>query len=424
MRKGNLALCVAVGLALTGCSASGDAGGGATSGGSDDRTIKIGLFLPSVGPFAGFSTEQETTFRQYVDDLRGGELSGYEVEIVRADTRNDPAAARQGLRSLVEGEEVDLVVGIMSSAVAYSVGPYVAEQGVPLIVSAAAADDITQRQSAPNINRVPASASQSMLAAGDYACSQLEHRTATLISLDYSFGWETIGGFAKAYTDAGCTINQELYTPLDTNDWSSIVRSVDPTTELIVYSTTGPDSGRLLRAVHDAGLEVPLMAFGAATDETNLGSPELRELAEGVKSVWYWNPLVDRPIVNEFVNWHEGLNGGVTPGTYPALSYTIAMVIEEALNGLGEEGLNYDSLAEAIRAVELEDTPQGPLTFDSHGQARVSLFLQEMQPDSAGDWHNVVVDQVAEDAGQFWTYDPEEYVTQPPYTELKGTWAN
>lgn len=381
----------------------------------------VGLFLPEVGPFAGIAEDQRDGFHHYIEDLNDGVLSGYNVEIVAADTANDPAVAQENLRRLVERDEVDAVVGIISSQIAYAVAPYLEESGVPMISTAAAADDLTQRDHFPNFFRVTMAASQYMLPLGTYACEELGFETASMIALDYSYGWEAMGGFARAYEDAGCEIVQELYSPLGTADWGPIVQQIDRNADVVVQTTTGPDAVNFLQAYRDFGLtDMPMLANGAGTDPSSLPEPRQKELAEGVQSAMYYAEAADNPANMEFQNSFRE-EYGYTPGLYVEATYVAAMVLEAALANVEE--LSYENLVGAIGQVELDDAPRGALSFDDYGQAIVPMYLREMS-ETEGELRNQIVDTIAEEVSQFWTYDPEEYMQNETYIDLKGSWPN
>jgi branched-chain amino acid transport system substrate-binding protein len=413
--KQKATVAVAAVLLMAGCGA-GDGGDGG------EQTLKVGLFLPEVGPFAGNADAQEQGFRHYVENVNDGSLAGYQIEIVNADTANDPAVARENVQRLVERDEVDVVVGVISSAVAYAIAPYLEETGVPMIFTAAAADDLTQRDHAPNFFRTNTAASQVMLPLGTYACEELGYQTAAMVSLDYAFGYESMGGFARAYEDAGCEVVQEIYSPLGTADWGQVVQSIDKDVDVVVQTTSGSDAVKFLQAYRDFGLTtIPMLANGAGTDPSTLPEQAQRELAVGIQTVYFYAEGADTPVNQEFQNsFREAYD--TTAGTYAEAAYVAAMVLEAALEDLDE--VDYESLTEAIAGVTVEDAPRGPLEFDEYGQAIFPIYLREMGPGENGELVNQIVETIDEEVTQFWTYDPEEYLENEPYVDLKGTWPD
>ncbi len=416
-KRNALGVVLAASLLAAGC---GGGSGSGSVGDSGEKVLKVGLFLPQVGPFAGIAKDQANGFRNYVENLKGGMLSGYKVEIVPADTANDPAVARENVQRLVERDKVDAVVGIISSAVAYSVAPYLQESGVPVIFTATAADDLTQRRHAPNFFRTSTSSSQLMMPLGSYACKTLGYRTATMVSLDYAFGYEAMGGFARSYEDAGCKIVQELYSPLGTADWAPVVQQIKKDVDVVVQTTSGSDAVKFLQAYRDFGLtDIPQLANGFGTDLSTLPEPAQRELATKLQSVAYYAEALDTPANQQFQKSFREKYAH-TPGIYAEATYVAGMVLEAAL--ASGQKVDHAGLTAAIGKVQI-DAPRGPLKFDQYGQAILPSYLRVMKDNGAGELTNHIVKPIAQDASQFWTYDPQEYLKLPPYTELKGTWA-
>lgn len=416
------AVLISIGMLSAACGGEGSDGeAGAQATGADGKgTLKVGLFLPQVGPFAGIADDQADGFRHYVENVAEGSLGGYDVEIVEADTANDPAVARENVQRLVERDEVDVVVGIISSAVAYAVAPYLEESGVPVILTATAADGLTQGERAPNFFRVSTASSQIMMPLGTYACEKLGYKTASMVSLDYAFGYEAMGGFARAFEDAGCEVVQEIYSPLGTADWGPVVQRIDKDADVVVQTTSGSDAVKFLQAYRDFGLtDIPLLANGFATDTSTLPEPAQRELATDLRSVAWYAESSESEANQEFQSSFSE-EYGYTPGLYAEATYVAGMVLAAALETLDE--LSPEDLTSAIAEVSLDDAPRGTLTFDEYGQAILPIYLREMN-DEGGELKNTVIETIDEEATQFWTYEPEEYLKFKPYTELKGTWA-
>jgi branched-chain amino acid transport system substrate-binding protein len=397
------------------------AGAQSGGGGEDDGVFKVGLLLPSVGPFAGIAEDQADGFRHYVENVAGGSFGDTEVEIVTGDEGNDPTLAQESIQRLVEKDEVDAIVGVISSAVAYAIAPYIAESGVPTIFTATTADDLTQRQHAPNMFRVSNAASQIMLPLGKHACEDLGYKTAAMVSLDYSFGWEAMGGFAKGYEDAGCKVTQELYTPLGTADWGSVAQSIDKSVDVIIQTSSGSDAAKFLQAYGDFGLtDIPMIANGFGTDPSTLPEPTQRKLALPIQSVMYYAEALDTPANNEF---RESFRKeySYTPGIYAEAAYVAGMVLDAAAADLDE--ISYETVTDAIADVKLDDAPRGALQFDEYGQANLPVYLRQMK-DVDGEYMNTVVETLGEGLSQFWTFDPDEAMAEEPYNDLKGSWVN
>lgn len=390
----------------------------AEDGGEAEATegsVTVGLINPLTGPFAALGEDTNDGFQMYLDE-QGGVLSGYEVTVVSEDTANDTAVAIEGVERLL-GQGADVLVGFVNSGVTYGASEVVRESGVPLIITTAGADDLTQRDAAENIFRVSYTSSQDSMPLGQYACEELGYESVAIVGLDYAFGWEAAGGFAMAYEDAGCEVVQELYAPLGTQDWAPFVQQIDTSADAVWTVIAGSDAIRFTRAFSDFGVELPLIGHGSTTDEQVL--EEQQQFAEGAVTTLHYAGALDTEDNVAFREAFEEEYRSVSQ--YAEHGYASAMVIEAALASLDGE-VTPEALVDAIAAVEVE-APRGPLSFDEYGQAVYNVYVRETVQDDEGRWVNQVI-HTFEDVSQFWTYDPEEFMSGERLADRRGTWAD
>jgi branched-chain amino acid transport system substrate-binding protein len=379
-----------------------------------EGTVTVGLINPITGPFAALGEDVNAGFQMYVDE-QGGTLAGFEVQILSEDTANDTAVAIEGVERMLD-RGADVLVGFVNSGVTYGASEVIRESGVPLIITTAGADDLTQRNAADNIFRVSYTSSQDSMPLGDYACNELGYESVAMIGLDYAFGWEAAAGFAMAYEDAGCEIVQELYAPLDTPDWAPFVQQIDRSADAVWAVIAGADAIRFLRSYDDFGVGLPLIGHGSTTDEQVLD--EQREFAEGVVTSLHYSGVIESEINERFrESFEDGY--GQTVSQYSDNGYVAAMVIEAALEAAGSS--DPEALTEAIGQVEVE-APRGVTYFDEFGQAVYPVYIREAVEED-GRWVNRVL-HTYEDVTQFWTYDPDEFMSGEPLAERRGTWAD
>ena len=381
----------------------------------DDGTVTVGLLNPLTGPFAALGEDVNDGFRLFVDD-HAGEIAGYDVEVVVEDEANDTATAVENAERMVESAGVDVIIGFVNSGVAYGAASYIEETGVPLIISVAGADDLTQRDAIDNIFRLSYTGSSDAMPGGTYACEELGYETAAVIGLDYAFGWEGVGGFARAFEDAGCEVVQESYVPLDTSDWAPFVQELDTDADVVWTLNAGPDAIRFAQAYRDFGVDVPLMGHGSAFDEEIL--EQQQAAAEGAISTLHYSREIETPENEAFVEAFEATYDRVV-SRYAEAGWTSGLVLEEALGAVDD--VDDDTLTAAIGDVRVDDAPRGPVHFDEYGQVVHNIYVREVREED-GAYRNVVIDQIDE-VSQFWVYEPDEYLAEPPYDELVGTWA-
>ncbi|MDI2125956.1 ABC transporter substrate-binding protein [Yinghuangia seranimata] len=397
--------------------ASGKGGGPQqnAAGNGAKGTVTVGLLNPVTGPFAALGTDVNAGFELYLKS-KGGVLSGYGVKTSKADEGTDAAQGTTKARQLVEQDKAQVVVGLVNSAIAYAVAPYLEQADVPLLVTVAGADGLTRKQNG-NTFRLSYTSSQDSMPLGPYACKDLGYKKAVILGLDYSFGWEAAGGFARTFKDAGCTVTKEIYAPLGTQDWGPYVNQVDKDADVVFAVAPGQDGVRLLKAYRDFGVKVPVIAHGSTVDETIL--PTEGASAEGVVSSLHYTPQIDSPANKELVKAFSDANGGKSANQYAEEGWAAGMALEAAL-----AQIDADPTPAKIRAALAKvkiDAPRGPVLFDAYGQAIYPVYMRKVESKD-GKRVNSVVSTVP-NVTQFFTYDPQAYLAFPGYDKLKGSWA-
>lgn len=386
----------------------------ADAAGREPARVTIGLLNPLTGPFAALGEDVNDGFALYLEE-QGGRLGGLEVELLIEDEANDPAIAREHAERLVEQGEVDVVAGFVNSGVAYAAAPVFVEAGVPLIVTVAGADDLTQRDAEDSVFRLSYTSSQDAMPMGTYACAELGYERAAVVALDYAFGWEAAGGFSLAFEDAGCDVVEEIYVPLDEQDWTPFVQQIDDDVDAVWAVVAGPDAIRFTQAYADVGLQAPLIGLGTLTDEEVLAQQQ--SLADGIVTTLHYSRALGSPENAAFVAAFEDAYGR-TVSRYAEGGYAAAMVIDAAL--AAADAPTRAALIDALGQVEVA-APRGPLHFDAFGQAVYQVYVRQVVETPDG-WENEVIEAL-EDVSQFWTYEPERFLAAPRFEERKGSWA-
>ena len=102
------------------------------------------------------------------------------------------------------------------------------------------------------------------------------------------------------------------------------------------------------------------------------------------------------------------------PGYWTIGSYLGVLFLEagtKAVNGRVEDKAAF---MKALRAVQLTDTPQGPIRLDASGNPVVNVYIRRVER-REGRLMNVVVDTYR-DVSQFWKYEPAAFLAAPVYS--------
>ena len=113
---------------------------------AESTPIKIGTTQALSGHYEKFGTEQLRGLQMWVADINArGSLLGRPVQLIHYDDASRNANAEAGVRKLVEVDGVDFLVGPYSSSLTLKASAVAEELNVPMVASAASADEIWER---------------------------------------------------------------------------------------------------------------------------------------------------------------------------------------------------------------------------------------------------------------------------------------
>ena len=378
--------------------------------------IKIGLLAPLTGVVASGGKEIVEGFNLYWEQV-GKKAGGREVQIFVEDDGSNPDIALQQARKLTEQTKVDFLVGDLLANTGLAVAEYAKTSGIPYFIPVIAADDLTQRKRIPNVIRVAGyTASQMPRPLADYAYKKLGLRKIITISQDYTFGHEQCGGFAQVFTELGGTIVAQLWNPLNTQDFSPYLAQIQSEKPDAVFAMeTGADASRFIQQWSNFGLKGKIKLLGAqnATDQSVIRT--LGAEAEGIISSAHFAEGNDSPATQKFVKEYEAAYKHL-PSIYGFAHYSAALWLADAINAVHGNVEDRSKFLDAVRQVVLTTSPLGrPVRLEKYGSPIYDVYIRDVVKRPDGKYWNVPIATYPE-VSQFWTYDPEEFMKQPPYS--------
>ena len=397
---GRLCLLAAVASVL----ATGDAGA--------QGPIKIGFLSPLSGAIAAAGKDMYSGCELYWQET-GWRVAGRKLEVTLEDNEGLPATALTKLRKLVESDRVHVVAGVILSNVTYALVPYIEQQGIPALYPINSADDLTQRRRPRWLVRTGFSAGGNMHPFGEYAAKVLGYRKVVTIGLDYAFGWETVGGFHKAFEDNGGQVIQKLWVPLNVQDYGPYLAQVKKDADAVFVVALGRWTLLFAKQYAESGLKgrVPLIAGGTYTDEHVL--PQLGDESLGVVSAHHYSASLETPANQRFRAAFEKAYHRL-PSFYSENCYTGARILGEAVRAIGGRVEDRPALVAALRQVKITDAPRGPVEMDAYGNPTQNIYIRKVER-VGGKLQNTVIHTYPA-VSQFWKYAPEEFLKQPVYS--------
>ena len=374
--------------------------------------FKLGLLTVKTGPLAQGGIQMEQGVITYLKE-KNYTMAGRKVEFFSADTGGNPAGTKTKVQELVERDKVDTILGPLAAFELLAITDYIAQNKMPLL-SLAAAEDMTQRRPNPYFIRASATSAQAMHPMADYAAKELKLKRVICISEDFAFGHEQMGGFQQTFEDNGGKILKKIWPPLVTPDYTPYVAQISDC-DGVCQGFAGSNPLRFMKAYDSAGLKFPVVSGETGGDDALLKS--FGDEAIGLISCIPYTLDLETDGNRRFV---DGMlkNFNTVPGQYAGLLYVNCQVVEAGLKALNGDSSDKTKLVAAMRAVNLTDTPRGPVKFDHFGNVIGDFYVRKLGKEGAkyglSLWNKTV--KTYHNVGQFWTYDEKKFLAQPVYS--------
>ena len=358
--------------------------------------VKLGLLLPYTSVFAVQGTDTTKGFDLYLDQV-GSKAGGREIQLIKEDDEVKPDVGLAKLRKMVEKDQVKLVVGTVSSAVALAIQDYVNREKVPMIIPVAFSRLITAPDKAgPSVFRVIETTDQSNYPMGEWVFKNTSYRRVIIMASDFVAGRDSVEAFMAGFKKAGGTIVREIYPPLNIQDFGPYLSRLTSENADAVYAWfAGSDAIRFLKQYEEYGLKgkLPLLGYNTLTDDTIL--PAVGDAAAGVISVGQYSSTLDTPDNAAFVRAYKA-KYGTSPTRYSANGYISAQLVVAAIEDLKGNIDNKEQFLEAIRRVAPKiKAVGGPIRFDRYQQVISNIYVMKTEK-VGGQLVNTIISRIPE----------------------------
>ena len=361
--------------------------------------IKVGALLPLTGPLSGIGVSNKAGIEVAFEQVQY-KVGGREIQLSIEDSEGKPDVGITKARKLIEQQQVSILVGPVSSAVALALRDYMVSKGVPWSLIFATAPQLTRELAAPNLFRHSYSAEQPQIPSGAYVRNKLGYAKVAVVGLDYVAGRAEARGFMEGYKASGGQVVEEVYVPLGAADAAPFVSKLRPDAidAVVLAGIWGGDAIRFIKALTEYGVKgrVPVIATVSAVAEGTM-LPALGKAAVGIRSYGVYSAGIDLPENARFVRAIRAKTGALASGDAYA-GYIAVRPILEALKAINGRIEDREAYLRALRAVDFVG-PAGPFKFDDKQNAVVNLYLFETR-EVEGEFRNMVIDTIGRGVAQ------------------------
>jgi branched-chain amino acid transport system substrate-binding protein len=351
--------------------------------------LKIGVIATLSGPPAVLGQQLRNGFNLAVKTL-GGKLGGRDTEVIVADDELKPDLAVNKVKTLVERDKVDFVVGPIFSNILAAIMKPATEGGTILISPNAGTSNFAGKECNPNFFVTSYQNDQVFAVSGKHA-QDTGIKKAFLMAPNYQAGKDALAGF-KAFFKG--EIVDEVYVPLNQLDFSAeLARIAAAKPDAIYVFLPGGMGVNFVKQFRQAGLADKTTFLSAFTvDESTL--PAQQDAALGFFGGANWAPDLDNPQNKAFVAAYEKEFGAV-PATYAFQAYDAALLIDSAVREVQGNVGNKDALRAAMMKADFQSL-RGAFKFNTNHYPIQDFYLVKVAKRADGKFETEIVKKVFE----------------------------
>ena len=323
-----------------------------------ERPIKVGIIDCYSGPPAVYAKDALNGFKLALEEINKEGVLGTTIEYTTRDTKFKVDIGLSMAKELVMQENVDILVGTISSGVALAVSDYAKEEKVPFIVWISKSEKIT---GAKGHRYVFSTGENTAMAgkAGGVALSKKPYTKYWIAGDDYEYGhaianaaWRNLQALkpdVELIGESWWKVGEPDLVP-----YLTAIMGAKP--DAVIFATGGASMTNVMKAIKATGMseEIPIWIH-TATDHAVL-KPLGAEAPEGVMGTMdYHFYYPDTPANQAFVKAFEEAYG--EPPGFPAFhGYMTAHFIAEAFKKAGT--LDREKFIDALEGLKI-DSPVG-----------------------------------------------------------------
>lgn len=233
---------------------------------SEDGTVKLGLVAPMSGPNARYGAFSLRGAEMAVKEINAaGGAAGRKINILPGDSQGTPVEGVSATKRLIDQDQVDFVIGDVSSSVTLAMQPVVEDAGVLLLNAASSNPMITYKAGVGGFKwtfrNYPTDENRALIVL-QYAAEKKGFTKYAVLSVDTDYGRAAIQFTKKYLPRFKCEILTEDYYKEGEVDFRSVLSKIRDSgaQAIIMYGNadTTPIVGRQMIEVGIAG-KIPLI---------------------------------------------------------------------------------------------------------------------------------------------------------------------
>ena len=355
------------------------------------QVVRLGVLTDLGGPYSSIAGNGSVACtRLAAREFAANASPAFDIDVVSADHRNDPARGAAIASDWFGQGGVDAILDVPNSEVALAVAAVARAKNRLLLVCGAGATELTGSACSPNTIQWPYTTDMLARSTGG-AFTQAGGSTWFFITAGYAFGRQLEADTTRYVIGAGGRIEGEAAYPFPgTTDFAPLLAQAQQSgASVLGLANAGADVIACVRGAHAAGL----------TDQMRIACllmqlPDVHllglELAGGLllTESFYWDLNARTRAFTARLMEQQAPPG--FPDMIQAGCYAGALHFLKAVKALGVDQARRDGarVVAAMKALPTDDDAfgQGRIRADGRAQLPAFLFQVKTPGDSAGPW--------------------------------------
>jgi branched-chain amino acid transport system substrate-binding protein len=349
---------------------------------AQQMTAKIGVLTDMSSLYADLGGQGSVVAAQMAAADFMKDHPNMKVEVVSGDHQNKPDVGTNLANQWYDVDKVDVIVDVLTSSVALAVSQVAANKDKLVLVSGAAASDLTGPKC--NANTLHWAYDTWMLANGTgTAMVKNGGDSWFFITADYAFGHALERDTSAVVTKNGGKVLGAVRAPINTSDFSSfLLQAQSSKAKVIGLANAGGDTINSIKQASEFGIVkggqklAGLLVFASDVNALGLNIAQGLSLTE----TWYWDQNdVNRAWTKRWSEQRKApgkLATMIHAGVYSSIIHYLKARV--ALGGTP----GGKAVADKMKSMPTDDVLFGKGTIDINGRKRHDAYLYEVKKPS------------------------------------------
>ncbi len=334
--------------------------------------IKIGVILPLTGNAASYGESMKNGLELALSELNQMDFKNDPIELIFEDSEAKPANAVFAINKLITANNVDAIIGPLTSGEVLSVAPIAEKEKTVLITPTASSPAITK--AGDYIFRNLTSDVFDGIAIARYAFTKLNYKKIAIAYLNNEFGNGLRDAFKLEANNLGMIITKEEAFLQDAIDFKTQIELIKKSKSDALFIVGGKEMGRFLKQASELKMDLPILSVGVFED------PDILRIAgKTIENAYYtfrtFDPNSENEEVKKFVTSYQS-KYLKEPDLYASLSYDALKMIAFALI---KKDVNSSNLKEELYKIKNFPGVTGMTTVDKNGDVNKPMGIKSVR---------------------------------------------